>query len=305
MVSVFSKMPKSARKWHPRKEPSLQIRILKHIALKGTLSQNDAPKLFKRSNSTISEALNIMRKKRSLIEFTTPPDFKSGQRHRKYYKLTANGLVAFIDQNPIPYEFWIALMWHCLLNSEDIISKNQLDKYYNLFIKRYVGYSFPLRSCFFLTDSFDNLFKKWRSTYDSLDCNTPGAVSYFKHPETLQAYQVFQCLLENRAVTRDSIAEITGLNQTQVTRTIEDYSITSQNAFSHFSDLFQSTYQSDRMADMTVTYLNHLVIIPVIEKGAQGELYYNQYQKYELSLLGILLILATLSLRRQKTEMRE
>ena len=126
MVSVFSKMPKSARKWHPRKEPSLQIRILKHIALKGTLSQNDATKLFERSHSTISEALNIMRKKRSLIEFATPPDFKSGERHRKYYKLTADGLIAFIDQNPIPYEFWVALMWHCNLNSEDIISKNQL-----------------------------------------------------------------------------------------------------------------------------------------------------------------------------------
>jgi len=59
------------------------------------------------------------------------------------------------------------------------------------------------------------------------------------------------------------------------------------------------------MADVTVTYLNHLVIVPVIEKGAQGELYYNQYQRYELSLVGILLVLATLSLRRRKTEMRE
>jgi len=59
------------------------------------------------------------------------------------------------------------------------------------------------------------------------------------------------------------------------------------------------------MADVTVTYLNHLVIAPVIEKAAQGELCYNQYQRYELSLVGILLILATLSLRRRKTEMRE
>ena len=59
------------------------------------------------------------------------------------------------------------------------------------------------------------------------------------------------------------------------------------------------------MADVTVTYLNHLVIVPVIEKGARGELYYNKYQRYELSLLGVLLVLATLSLRRRKTEMRE
>jgi hypothetical protein len=56
------------------------------------------------------------------------------------------------------------------------------------------------------------------------------------------------------------------------------------------------------MADVTITYLNHLVIVPVIEKGAQGGLYYNKYQRYELSLLGILLVLVTLSLRRGKRE---
>jgi hypothetical protein len=53
--------------------------------------------MFKRGHSTISEALNIMRKKRNLIELTRPPDFKSGERH-------------------------------------------QLDKYYDLFIKKYVEY---------------------------------------------------------------------------------------------------------------------------------------------------------------------
>jgi hypothetical protein len=59
------------------------------------------------------------------------------------------------------------------------------------------------------------------------------------------------------------------------------------------------------MADVTITYLNHLVIVPVREKGAQGGLYYNKCQRYELSLLGILLVLATLSLSRGKTERME
>jgi hypothetical protein len=80
-------------------------------------------------------------------------------------------------------------------------------------------------------------------------------------PETLQAYQVFQCLLKNRAVTLERIDELIGVTESQVRKTIEDYSITSENAYSHYADLFESTYQSDRMADVTITYLNHLVIV--------------------------------------------
>jgi hypothetical protein len=109
------------------------------------------------------------------------------------------------------------------------VNKNQLNKYYDSFIKKYVGDSFPLRSCFLLTDSFNNLFKKWRSTYYSPKGNAPGTVSYFKHPETLQAYKVFECLVENRAVTIERIIQLTELTEEQIRKTFEDYSITSQN----------------------------------------------------------------------------
>ena len=56
-------MPKLAKKWHPRKTPTLQVKILKHIAMNGRLSQSKATFLFKCTPPTISEALHIMKKK--------------------------------------------------------------------------------------------------------------------------------------------------------------------------------------------------------------------------------------------------
>src|SRR5438132_10330154 len=128
-------MPKSNEKWYPRKEPTLQVSILKHIALNGRLLQHECIVLFGCRPSTISEALNIMKTKRGLIEVdrkNPPPDFKSGERQKKLYKLTSKGLIEFINGNPPPYEFWIALMWYCTLNSTTI-NKGQLNEYYNLF----------------------------------------------------------------------------------------------------------------------------------------------------------------------------
>jgi hypothetical protein len=297
-------MPKLATKRHPRKEPPVHKHILKETALKGRLSQKDAAGLFNRWPSTISESLNIMRTKRKLIQFDAPPDFKSGERHKKFYKLTNNGLIAFIKEYPTAYEFWVALMWYCALNSEAVVNKNQLKKYYDLFIEKYVGQSFPLRSCFFLTDSFNNLFKKWRSMYDSPECNVPGTVRYFRHPAMIQTYQVLKCLLQNRAITIKRIIELTGLTEQQVRKTLEDYSISTQNKYSHYAELYESVYQSDRMAAVTIDYLNHLVIIPIEEKAAEGGNYDNKNEKYELSLLGVLLVLATVSLSRRENGQR-
>jgi hypothetical protein len=76
-------MPKLEEKWYPRKEPTLQMSILKHIALNGRLLQKEAPILFGCKPPTVSEALNIMENRRRLIEVdikNPPPDFKSGER---------------------------------------------------------------------------------------------------------------------------------------------------------------------------------------------------------------------------------
>jgi hypothetical protein len=191
-------------------------------------------------------------------------------------------------------------MWYCTLNST-AIKKSQINEYYNLFVQKFVGPSSSLRSCFFLSDSFDNLFKKWCSTYESTECNTPGTVAYFKHPETVQAYKVFECLLQNRSITIQRITELTKLNEKEVRKTLNDYSIT-QGEFYYYAELFEGAYQSDRILGLTTDYLSHLVIIPIKEKTVEEGIYYNNNGiKYELSLFGVLLVLATTSLTQRKT----
>jgi hypothetical protein len=73
--------------------------------------------------------------------------------------------------------------------------------------------------------------------------------------------------------------------------------------------LFEGAYQSDKSIGVTLDFLNHLVVIPIkkdegqekIEKKA-GEYSGSTNEKYELSLLGLLLMLATKSLMRQRQE---
>jgi hypothetical protein len=284
-------MPKSQSRWYTRKKPYLQIDILKSIALVGRLSQKEATVQFHCEPSTISEAIKIMETKRKLIEHTNAPELndfknlKSGMRRIKFYKLSKRGLLAFIEENPSPYDFWVAMMHYCSLNSE-AVDKAEFNKYYDLFIKKFVG-NFPIRSCFFLSIFFDSLFKKWSSTLKINQSYVPGTHNDHRRRETRQAYRVLECLLQNRLVTIEKITALTQLTEQQVRKVLNDYSIMESNYL--YVNLYENVSQSSRTTvDVTMDFLNHLVVASTNEK------------KYELSLLGILLMLATISLMRQQ-----
>jgi hypothetical protein len=284
------KMPKSSR-WYTRKKPHLQIKILKSIALVGRLSQKEATLQFHCKPSTISEAIKIMETKRKLIAQTDAPELnnfknlKSGMRLIKFYKLSKKGLLAFIDENPSPHGFWVAMMHYCSLNSE-AVDKAEFNKYYDLFIQKFVG-NFPLRSCFFLSNFFDSLFKKWSSIFNNHQNYVTGTHNYHKRHQTRHAYKVLECLLQNRRVTVEEITALTQLTDQQVRKVLNDYGIMGSNYC--YDNLYESVYEPSRTTvDVTMDFLNHLVVASTNEK------------KYELSLLGILLMLATISLMRQQ-----
>jgi hypothetical protein len=81
-------MPKNDE-LYPRKEPHLQMKILKSIALNGILSQKEASTEFRCKSSTISEAFKIMTKKTMLIETTKHPDLERRLKREKFSKLSA------------------------------------------------------------------------------------------------------------------------------------------------------------------------------------------------------------------------
>jgi len=290
-------MPNLDERWHPRKRPTLQIQILKHIAMKGQSSQIDVSVKFGCKPSTISDAFKILKQRGLIIKSIKPPDLKSGVRRRKSYKLSDKGLTVFISENPSPYEFWIAIAWYFLnFNAVDQVLFN---KYYDSFIQKFVGDSFPLRSCFFLSDSFDRLFEKWGKQLEKY--NDPRMTAYYYQHDPIQACKVIECLSQNRAITIKQIAGFTQLTEQEVRNVLNDYSITQSNYY-HYVELYDSVYRSDRSINATTDFLNHLVIIPIRTKEVKQEAakYDTKDQKFELSLLGILLTMGTISLRRRQ-----
>lgn len=70
-----------------------------------------------------------------------------------------------------------------------------------------------------------------------------------------------------------------------------------QSSYHSFIELYDSVYPSDRSINATTNFLNHLVITPVREKDAK----LGTDQKFELSLVGALLIMGIISLRRRQS----
>jgi hypothetical protein len=95
-----------------------------------------------------------------------------------------------------------------------------------------------------------------------------------------------------RSITIDKIIEVTKLEEKQVRRVIEDYSMT-KTRYSQYIDDYNIAYGTSEYENITIGFLNNLVIVPVRtqEEGKQDE-------NYELSLLGVLLVLATITSKR-------
>ncbi|HXX95921.1 MAG TPA: hypothetical protein VEL11_02225 [Candidatus Bathyarchaeia archaeon] len=291
-------MPKSDE-LYPRKEPHLQMRILKSIALKGRLSQKKAAEEFRCKPSTISEAFKIMINRTKLIQITAP-DVDRQSKWERFYKLSALGLLTFIKKNPSPYEFWVAMIWYGMTLNPESADRDEFNQYYNLFIERCIG-EFTLHSCFFLGDLFEKLFQRWRKQFGyNPNYYVYGLFPYPRSTYYMQkkirngtrrgAYNVLECLLLNRGITIDKIIELTKLEEEEVRKVIQDYSLTQTRYLQFIDELF---YQPDRSEGIIIDFLNHLLIVPV---RAQED---GKDENYELSLLGILLVLTTISLKRR------
>jgi DNA-binding MarR family transcriptional regulator len=302
---------------YKRKKPLLQIKILKSVALSGRLSQKEAVVEFQCKPSTISDAFKTM-KNRNIIETTKHPDNLSELEERlkreKFYKLSAEGLLRFIKENPSPYEFWIAMIWYGFLNFKSGVNRDEFSKYYNPFIRGYIG-EYNLRSCFFLGNLFENLFQGWRKELehkcelvipeglfsqmqDMFPHNFDCIMQDRRREETEKAYKILECLLLNRGITINKIIELTRLKEQEVIKIIEKYSMT-QTRYSQYIDDYELGYQSyNRSEGITIDLLNHLLIVPVKNKNEKEK----NNEKYELSLLGVLLELAIISLQRRNKD---
>lgn len=158
------------------------------------------------------------------VNFTTV----ISRRGEIHYKLTGQGLNEFIDQGVSPEEFWIAMAWFCELSK---INNDEFESYYSLFAQKYTGSS-NFHGCFFQTEFFDHVFKKWQkdSKNDNQEFSLPQYV--FEHPacenESAISQKVLECLALNRSITVDEIAKIVKASKEKVNRVLENYTLTAE-----------------------------------------------------------------------------
>jgi len=188
------------KKWYSRKKPTLQIEILRNIALEGESSKSKLRDDLDAHYPDISDAIESL-KKEKIIE-QSHVDFKS-KRPEKYYKLTNRGLEVIIDEFSDPEIFWKAIISYCEL-SKNPISQAEFDKYYKPFEAMYLGY-YKAYDFLFQFNFVDKLFKKWINDYNEFTYIVPITISQ----------KVLECIALHRSVTLEQIIELLHSQQTK------------------------------------------------------------------------------------------
>jgi len=231
-------------------------------------------------------------------------------RREKFYKLSSGGLLRFIGENPSPAEFWSAMIWYGFLNLKNAINIDEFRRRYDLFIRGYIG-DYNLRSCFFRGNLFEDLFQRWcRELEHKCELDFPDDLvsqmqDVFPHSQdcimqdgirekTEKTCKVLEYLLLNRGITI-KIIELTRLKEKEVGEIIDEYSMTHAR-YSQYVDEYELVHLSTSFENATMSLLDHLLIVTVRTKKEKEK----NNEKYELSLLGVLLVLAMISFKRKK-----
>jgi DNA-binding PadR family transcriptional regulator len=180
------------KKWYKHKKPTLQIRILKEIALEGESSKIGLQKILETYYPDISDAVEIL-KKLEIIE-KSRVDRKS-RRPEQYYKLTKTGLEAVLDEFSDAEIFWRAMISYCEL-SKHPINREEFDNYYKSFEANYLGYH-QSYDILFQFNFVNKLFEKWFPEYSDFEYIVPITISQ----------KVLECIALHRSVTLEQIID--------------------------------------------------------------------------------------------------
>jgi hypothetical protein len=126
-------------KWYDgRRKPKLQIKILENIALSGDLSKAKARDLLKQHHyPEISQAFDSLEKK-GMIKFSRGEPGRG--RKERFYKITEEGIISLLGENPQPHLFWQAVIKYCQLSTK-VVTLDEVEFFYDFFIHKYLKYS--------------------------------------------------------------------------------------------------------------------------------------------------------------------
>jgi DNA-binding PadR family transcriptional regulator len=264
------------KRWYQEahiKEPPLQIKILKHIALEGQLSKNMAKEITGSDYSDVSNAIDSLLQ-RKMIKISSLG--MEGRKDRKYYALTEKGLEAFLNDNYLSSkkytteDFWKAIIWYCIKKPQ-ITSLSEIEKYCSYFEHIYLGHR-AVNSYLFQSKFFENLVRKWIKENGSFD----DSISIFQ--------RILECIATSRNLTIQQLYDMAGGEEEKHNiKEILDKFAFRINYINNNQQRDASNYSSNKSKYPDLKY------ILIIEKKEEGV---NRDIVYELSLFGIMLIVA-------------
>ena len=273
-----------------KKRTSIQLKVIHSIALAGHLSRRKVEKQIESHYANVYDAFTVLIADH-IIEFSySYKSFKS-RRGEIYYKLTGQGLNEFIDQGISPGEFWIAIAWFCKLGKRHI-TKDEFERYYSLFAQKYTGSS-SFHGCFFQTEFFDQIFKKWEENIKGENEEFPQDV-FDRHPsekkdDTSISEKVLMCLALNRSITVDDIAKIAKVPKERVSEVLKNYTLTAQEQ-AYYLESYKTVPWTSELERIIPGHFYHQI---VVSKYKNGDIL------YELSFIGILLVLRLIGTRQR------
>jgi DNA-binding MarR family transcriptional regulator len=335
-------MPTKPRRY-PTNIPSGQSQVLKEIALAGELSNSKLKERLEIKHPSISDAINVLEDRRLVKVSHFEKVGRKGGRPEKYYVLTKEGLGEFIKTNPIPEEFFLALLKSYDLRqqsgwlNDNSMSIEEFGLQYMSYEQNFLGYGsfhgYLIQSPFF-TKLYDQWLAEFRPAqfvqshlknitrrvsspffekcYDeSLEIGDPNDVTIDQ--------KVLECLAIHRCITEQQIEGLLNSEQklvegnlagktlkypdfiqnqidfhcsvtsVNIRRIIDRYSLSGnyiQNEVQKFGDI-----DYDSIVKKYLEFLSRLAIVKI--DCFDGP-------RYELSLFGVILILAIVTNPHQK-----
>ncbi len=256
------------QKFYKAKKPTLQLQVLNSLASQGSMSKKRLTEGLSANYSDVFDAVKSLNGL-GLIKKTSGPHLT---RREIFYKLTKKGFCAFLNEDHKPEEFWVAIVSSCKSHSQ--VLDNEFQGYFNLFIDKYIGqniydeYSFYSNLYF-----FDDIFKQyWKVNKEKSFTAEEGAPLSQKIIEYLSLHPMS---------TKKEIANGIDSPMQDIISFLEESCLDSYNSM----ELLRTSSDPDAILERYSELLDHSLIV-------SSSPAHNQESRYELSLFGIMLILA-------------
>ncbi len=332
-------MPTKPRR-HPTDLPRGQFQVLREIALAGQLSNTMLKERLEIKHPSISDAIKVLEDRRLVKVSHFEKAGRKGGRPEKYYVLTKNGLEEFIKKNPAPEEFFRALLKSYTLRQKfgwlnyNKMRSEDFESHYKSYEQNYLGYT-SIHGYLVQSPFFGKLYEQWlvehrpghieRTHLKNITRQIQSRFFEKCYEESFEindlngitvVQKVLECLAIHRSITKKQIEDF--LNSMQKGKTVKypDFIQDIQDKFKFHCDItpdsikrvidrytlsesyiqdelekFDDVIDYDNVVRKYLEFLSRLIIIEI--DSTDGS-------RYELSLFGIMLILAIVTHPNQK-----